>query len=135
MTEYVHIPLSEKRYRQLKRWAEMRQQEVGEAVADYLAATLLNRELPQVAPAGADPAVAREKAAYQQLHADLLATHLDKYVAIYGGKLIDHDSEFAALFERIDSQFADEFVLLTRVTSQPTRTLTFRSPRLVRDVP
>ena len=55
------------------------------------------------------------------------------HVAIHGGRLVDHDTDYGALFERIDDRFPDRFVWLTMVEDEPIGTLTFRSPRFVED--
>lgn len=56
--------------------------------------------------------------------------HLGQHVAIFNGQLIDVDSDYGALYERIDAQYPDQFVWLATVTDDPMPTLVFRSPRL-----
>jgi hypothetical protein len=36
MTQNVNVPLSDRAYRRLKRWSEARQQDIGDAIADFL---------------------------------------------------------------------------------------------------
>ena len=72
----------------------------------------------------------RESAAYRTMHADLLARYRGEYVAIYQGRLIDHDPDQAGLLKRIEQQYPDSPVLITPVLDQPEEVYTFRSPRL-----
>ena len=79
-----------------------------------------------------DPAVEREMQAYIAMHPTLLEEYLGEHVAIYQGKLIDHDKDPGALLARIDAKFPDEFVWTTQVGSEPVRTFVLRSPRILR---
>ncbi|MCP4423809.1 MAG: hypothetical protein GY803_04890 [Chloroflexi bacterium] len=133
MTQYVNVPLPKKMYRRMKRWAETRQQDVGEAIADYLTDALPSEGAATVPPAETDPQVEREKIAYLKLHPILKKKYAGQYVAIYGGQLVDHDKDYGALFERIDDRYPDSFVWLTRVEDKPIGALVFRSPRLSED--
>ena len=76
-------------------------------------------------------AVAREKAAFLALHQALREQYDGEYVAIYEGKVIDHDASFAALYSRIDAQYPDNFVLIRRVEAELEKVYHFRSPRMV----
>ncbi len=76
-----------------------------------------------------------EEAAYHALHQELCRTYFGQYVAIYGGKLVDHDEDATPLYFRVRQQYPDEFVLITPVTSEPKETYRIRSPRLVLEVP
>lgn len=78
-----------------------------------------------------DPAD-REMAVYIAMHPQLKEKFFGHYVAIYGGKLIDHDTDRRALYMRIVAQYPDEFVWLSKVEEEPIRTLVFRSPRFDR---
>ncbi|MCA9998370.1 MAG: hypothetical protein KDE56_21555 [Anaerolineales bacterium] len=130
MTLQVTIPLSEKTYKRVQQWAALRQQDIGEAIADYLTDTLPNSDSLIVPPAEPDDEVEREKQAYIQLHPTLKQTHLGKYVAIYNGRLVDEDEAYSALFERIDALYPDSFVWMTQVKEKPIETLFVRSFRV-----
>lgn len=67
---------------------------------------------------------------YITLHPMLKEKYLGQYVAIYQGKLIDHDAEHADLYRRIDDQYPDEFVWISLVEEEAISTLSFRSPRI-----
>ena len=131
MTQNIIVSLSDQSYRRIKRWAEKRNQDMGDAIADFLAQNLPDEGGLGVPPAEADPDVAAEKAAYLRLYSELKAQYAGQYVAIHGGQLVDHDVDYGALFERVDDRFPDSFVWLTRVEDEPIGTLSFRSPRFV----
>jgi hypothetical protein len=77
----------------------------------------------------------REIAAFMQLHAWLLEHYANQYVAIYQGKLVDHDADKLALWERIENAHPNEFVLMRPVRQQPERKFYFRSPQYVESRP
>ena len=78
-----------------------------------------------------DEAVEREQRAYRSLHSHLWATYPNHYGAIFDGVLIDHDSDGAALSERIEQRYPEQFVLIRRVEQSAERTLYFRSPTII----
>ena len=72
----------------------------------------------------------REMSAFLQLHARLLEDHPGEYVAVHQGKLIDHDSDQLALFQRVERRYGDTPVLIKQVLANPEEEYTFRSPAL-----
>lgn len=135
MTQYIQVPLSDKHYRQLNEWAKHRHLEIGEAVAEYLLKNPPDSQEWLVPPSEEDAQLEAEKQAYLQLYSQLKEQFLGHYVAIYQGQLVDHDTDYAALFERIDDRFPDEFVWLTQVQTEPIGTIAFRSPRFIEKAP
>lgn len=131
MTQNITVSLSDRAYRRIKRWAETRDQEMGAAIAEFLATNLPDDNGLGIPPTAEDPNVSKEKTAYLQLYPKLKTTYAGQYVAIHNGRLVDHDADYGALFERIDDRFPDRFVWLTRVDDEPIGTLTFRSPRFI----
>ena len=73
----------------------------------------------------------REIAAFEAMHASLWSQYPHQYVALHGGKVIDHDADEATLIERIDSQYPEAIVLIRQVLRHLPQTLVFRSPRWV----
>ena len=49
----------------------------------------------------------REKQAFHRLHSDLWQEYPQECVVVYGGEIVDHDVNRAALLERVDSQYPD----------------------------
>lgn len=133
MTRYIQVPVSDQRYRQLQLWAKRRQQDIGEAVAEYLVENPPDSQEWVIPPSEEAVQLEAEKQAYLHLYPQLKEEFFGQYVAIYQGKLIDHDVAYAALFERIDDRFPDEFVWLTQVQDEPIGTIAFRSPRFVEE--
>lgn len=133
MTQNIHVTLSDQTYRRIKRWAKVRQLDLGDAIASFLLENLPGNSTPIIPPAAADPDVEQEKAAYLRLYPQLKAQYAGQYVAIHHGQLVDHDADYGVLFERIDDRYPDSFVWFTRVGDQPMGTIRFRSPRFVGD--
>lgn len=78
----------------------------------------------------ADP-IDTEIAAFRELHPVLLKRYPNQYVAIYQGKLVDHDANKIALLDRIEMSYPKEFVLVRPIHKEPEREFYFRSPRYI----
>ncbi len=122
----------------LQRLAQQRQQNI-----DALLESLLNQAWQQeqgtidelAEPGEFGNAATPEMQAYIALHPMLKEKYLGQYVAIYRGKLIDHDPHHEALYKRIDAQYPDDFVWISLVEEEAIPTLAFRSPRIEWDEP
>ena len=133
MTMTVTLKLNDATCRRARRLAETQQQAVADVLADWITATLPAEEIqPGLATgdSGTDAVIEREMQAYIALHPQLKKEYLGRFVAIHGGKLIDYDDDYDALFDRVDLLYPDQFVWLTQVETEPLDTLVFRSPRL-----
>lgn len=134
MTLYVQVPLSEKTYRRVKKWADTQHQGVAEIIAEHLEQTLpfveeeFAEKFPQTDP---DEDVEKERNAYLTLHADLLKQYPDEYVAIQNEQLVDHDTNKSALYARINQHYPEQFVLIRRVIAEPEPTYQFHATRNV----
>lgn len=53
----------------------------------------------------------REIESFKLMHKQLVQDCLGQYVAIFQGKLVDHDSDPVALLQRIKQQYPDQVVL------------------------
>jgi hypothetical protein len=129
MTRQITLTISEHTYQRAQRLAQLRKKEVADVLADYLADTLLPNDeqlFPQIDP---DPVVEQERMAYLALHDELWRKYPHEYVAIYKGHLIDHDTDKQALFERIDENYPDHFVLIRQVEQIPEKVYQFHSTR------
>lgn len=87
-----------------------------------------NRQLDWVEE-DSDSPERREREAYIALHPMLWEKYPKQFVAIYGGKLIDHHREFAPLWRRICEQYPDEYVWVSQVEEKPIRTIQMRTGR------
>ena len=68
--------------------------------------------------------------AFEQMYLELKTNYFDQFVALYGGKVIDSDSDFERLFLRVQAKFEDLPILIRQVGSTPIKEWQFRSPRL-----
>lgn len=73
----------------------------------------------------------KEIQAYQDMHAELIENYLGVYVAIYNGKLVDHDQDPVKLLQRIRVRFPQKVVLRRKVDEIKEPTLHFRHPKIV----
>jgi hypothetical protein len=71
-----------------------------------------------------------EVKAYHRKHPRLRAKYLGKYIAMHNGRVVDHDQDASALYQRIRKRFGQTPVLIRLVEEVPERVLVFRSPRL-----
>ena len=133
MTQYVEVPLSTTTYERVQRLAKRRHQKVGEAIATFLDESLPDSILSFIPPAEEDPDVEREMQAYIRLHPQLKEKYIGQYVAIYQGQLVDYDTNYGTLLDRVDSRYPDVFVWVTPVEEEPIGTIVFRSPRFLND--
>lgn len=123
----VTLTLPDDLYRQAERQAELRHQTLDSLLSDILAESI-RQQMDQN-----DDPVEKELAAYRAMHEKLSQKYAGHHVAIFQGKLVDHDQDGAALSQRIYNRFPDEFVLIRQVTAEPERVLHFRSPRLIKE--
>jgi hypothetical protein len=75
--------------------------------------------------------MAQEAEAYKAMHAGLVDIYLGQYVAVFQGKVIDHDEDVVALSRRINEKLPDEVVLIRKVKQNAERILNMRSPRFL----
>jgi hypothetical protein len=101
-------------YEQAQRIARSQNREVGDVVREVLEQGLSPLEVQTTSPERE-----REKEAFRRLHPDLVQQYTGEYVAIHGGKLIDHDADKVALLKRIDRLYRDKFVLIRPVQQEP----------------
>jgi hypothetical protein len=76
-----------------------------------------------------------ENRAFEQQRVTLLAQYRGEYVALHGGRVIDHDPDVRALHLRVFAKLAHMPVLLKQVTESSDRELFLRSPRFERPAP
>ena len=130
MSTYVTISIPEPLYRRARELARARQRPLDAVIAEVFEQGLPPESADVRTPA--EMAMAREMAAYEAMHATLMANYAGEHVAIFGGELVDHDADQTALLRRVDVHFPDDVVLLKQVRPWPEPKLRVRSPRLVR---
>ncbi|HRQ37003.1 MAG TPA: DUF5678 domain-containing protein [Chloroflexota bacterium] len=122
MSGGIQLTMSQQLYDRAQRVALSQQKAITDVVAE-----VLDQGLPK---ATEDSGREREKTAFHRLHPSLLQQFPEEYVAIYEGKLIDHDADRVALLERIEATYPDVFVLVRPVKLEPEivyRHISFRS--------
>jgi hypothetical protein len=117
MTLLVEIPLSDDLYVRAQKVARQRDVPVAQLLAEHLEATL--PEPLAVGNKDKDTAVMQEWAAYHALHPQLQQEYLGEYVAIYQGKLVDHDPHQLQLVKRLDLNYPTQFVFVRQITPDP----------------
>lgn len=72
----------------------------------------------------------REQRIYERRHSELLAQYHGRYIAMLGGKVVDHDMDRLALRRRIRKQHGNTPVFFTLVEDDPIQTFWMRSPQI-----
>ena len=70
----------------------------------------------------------QEIAAYEAMHADLKQKYFRRWVAVHEQKLVDYDSDRAALYRRVRAKYGKITVLIRQVSDQPNEDLWIRTP-------
>lgn len=127
MTQQVKISVPHPLYQRMQNLASTQNQPIDDLLemAISLAETAFIPDAAQIA------AMRREEAAYEAMHAELMAEHRGDYVAIYQGELVDYDQDETSLLRRLEEIYPDQVVLMKKVRPLPEATLHFRSPRLL----
>ena len=134
MSAQITLNLPDRLYKRVKSLAQARDQEIAEAIAEYL-----DNHLPTTEAEIADPfpsseqigALEKEKFAYLRLHPILKQEYFGRFVAIYNEKLLDVDEDFSALSERVRSRLPNQIVWMSKVEDEPIKTIVMRSPRFI----
>ena len=122
MTNQVSVTIPQTVYERAKQLASLRQQAVSDLFADALELIEIDHK------PNPEKQMAQEEKAYQAMHQQLIANYTGEYVAIYQGKLIDHDANEIALLQRLDANYPHDVVLMRQVLPQPEPELRIRSP-------
>jgi len=67
--------------------------------------------------------ISEESKIYRQRHAELKAQYLGQYIAMHNGQVVDHDTDFQALQQRIRQRFERTPVMITLVEDVTERPL------------
>ncbi len=145
MSKQVMVELPENIYQQVEETARATNRRVAEVITDTLVQNFVPWTLQEESTVGTDDehfpplahieAMDKEIEEYKKMHPQLWAKYPHQFVAIYQGKLIDHNKDFAVLVERVQNKYPypEHIVLMREVQPDPDPVLYFRSPRLVRD--
>lgn len=132
MSVDMNVKISNIVYDRVIRFAGAQQQPLSQVVEWLLTSSLPSSdEETTEALDEADKALDREIAAYHDLHPVLWQKYPHEHVALFQGKLVDHDLDGVALSLRIYQRFPDETVLIRQVEPDPEREIRMRSPRFM----
>ncbi len=76
--------------------------------------------------------ISEESAIYRQRHAELKEQYLGQYIAMHNGQVVDHDTDFQTLRQRVRQRFGRTPVMMTLVEDVAERPLArhgFRTER------
>lgn len=133
MGTQITLTLPDELYRRARRIAQVNRQEVTTLLIEALVESpILDEESYEAGDLEDDEGVDREMTAYAAMHPGLWKQYPGQYVAVYEGRLIDHDTSDMALSQRVNENYPDVFVWMCKVEPQPFRTLQMPSFRLVK---
>ncbi len=70
----------------------------------------------------------QEITAYEIMHSKLQQKYVGQWVAVHKQKLVDHDSDGSALYQRIRAKYGRTSVLIRQVAEQPIEEVWLRTP-------
>lgn len=71
-------------------------------------------------PATSDDSIAADRRAFTRQRPQLMRRYRDQYVALSGGRVVDHDNDDEALAERMFKKFGNAPFYLARLEDKPT---------------
>ena len=78
--------------------------------------------------------IEREQQAYESQHKRLLVKYGGQYIAMRHAKVVDHDEDSSALWQRVYKRFGRQPILITPVLHETRQTMVVRSPRLLENM-
>jgi hypothetical protein len=122
MNETLSVSMEAKLIEELRQTTKREGTSLDQVIAD-----LAERYLREVR----EQALKQEAANYQTMHTDLKEKYLGRHVAIFEGKLVDHDVDAMALVRRVRQNYGQLPVFITQVSETPVREFTVRRPQLI----
>lgn len=119
MSTEVTLTLSDTVYRQVEATARRNQRTVIDVLTDTV--TQAFDSIFDISPDREK--MEEEQAAYERQRVEIIAQYEGEYVAVHGGKVVDHDPDEIALLRRIDANYPKDVVHMRLVTRQPDREL------------
>lgn len=135
MNTEITLTIPERLYRRVQKLARWQRTGVTDTLdkAISLAEANIERQaFPAVYVHPRRAEMEKEQATFWAMQEELLAQHKGEFVAVFQGKVVDHDPDQDRLVARIDERYPDEIVLIKQVTGEPDRVIYMRSPRFVK---
>jgi hypothetical protein len=126
MDTQVTLTIPDYVYRQ----AEAAARRADRPVADLLTEVVVEA-FPRVYVSPNRERMEQEERAYEQQRDAILARYEGKFVAVHGGKVVDHDVDETALVRRIQAQYPNDVVHIRLASRKPEAELRIRSPRFI----
>jgi len=125
MIHYRTVKIPQPLYEKAEKLARKRQQKVNELISGVWDETLsfMAGEETFVDLSEPDEAVDRKMEAYIAMHPMLWQKYPGQHVAVYGGELVDRDTDLNALYARVEENYPDEFVWVTTIEADPIETI------------
>jgi hypothetical protein len=132
----VQVSLPEHTIGKLRQMAERKGTDISElldrAIERYLAdEPSIHDQGWEVEQDGQIAQIEREQQAYEAQHKRLLVKYGGQYIAMRQGKVVDHDEDSSALWQRVHKRFGRQPILITPVLHETRQTIVVRSPRLL----
>jgi hypothetical protein len=78
------------------------------------------KTMSKTSPQLAEESLAAERRAFELQRAQLMRRYPGEYVALSGGRVVDHDKQDEALAARMFTRFGDAAFYITRLEQSPT---------------
>jgi hypothetical protein len=124
VTKEITLTISEAVFRKAEQVAQAEGRPIEEILEEQIQWALPNFD---VNPDRA--AMQQEAVAFEKLHANLWKQYPNQYVAVYQGKVVDHDKNIAEMVARLRRDYPNQTVLIRRVQPQLPKPLWIPSIR------
>ena len=128
MTRQITLTVPDPVYRRAEELAHSSHRPVNEVLREHI-----QWGLPRFHISKDSPAMEREVAAYEAMHAQLWEQYANQYVGLHQGSVVDHDHDKVALLMRIRKQYPNQVVLIRQVLPDLPKPFIFRSVRVERN--
>ena len=126
MDTQVTLTLPDYLYQQVEAAARHSHRPVTDLLVDVLA-----EAFPPVYVHPQRARMLEEQQAYERQREAILAQYEGEYVAVHGGKVVDHDVDEIELVKRIQKNYPNDVVHIRLASRKPDTELRMRSPRFV----
>ena len=110
MTRQITLTVPDPVYQRAEQLAHSSHRPVDEVLREHI-----QWGLPRFHISKDSPAMEREVAAYEAMHAQLWEQYANQYVAVHQASVVDHDHDKVALLMRIRKQYPNQVVLIRQV--------------------
>ena len=131
----TQIELSNNAFQILQKASAWRSADMGDlleqAVRGYFATDVPRDTTTDEAWNGQRQQIEIEQQSFAAQHDVLLRAYAGQYIAMFQGRVVDHDLDRVALSERVRDQYGNQPVLITIVRAEVLQDIVVRSPRLL----